>query len=141
MNVKVMVIAILLMASNALLNAQSMSKKYKMIKVETVINAPADRVWQAMVKDYGEIGNFSPYIYSSNYESGSLEGKEGAERKCMFDKKGTRWSHEKIAEINEKTMVMRNVIVDAAKFPLDSDNSQAYYRVRGQWRWNYDCRL
>ncbi|GAB5522219.1 MAG: hypothetical protein Roseis2KO_00910 [Roseivirga sp.] len=41
-------------------NAQSMAKKYKTVVAEIVINAPATRVWQAMVLDYGEISNFSP---------------------------------------------------------------------------------
>lgn len=127
---KVVAFAALFILSNGAIHAQSMSKKYKTIKVETVINAPAEKVWQIMVKDYGEIANFSPYIYSSNYESGSLEGTKGAERKCSFNEKGSRWSHEKIMEIDESRMVMRNVVIDAAKFPLDRDNSQAYYRVK-----------
>lgn len=109
---------------------QSMDKRFKTLKVEMKINAPAERVWEAMVKDYGEISNFSPYIYASNYENGSLEGVEGAERKCNFNEKGTRWSHEKIAEIDEKNRIMRNTVIDAAKFPLDLDNSQAFYTVK-----------
>lgn len=111
-------------------HAQSMSKKYKTIKMEIKIDASAERVWEAMVGDYGEISNFSPYIYASNYESGSLKGALGAERKCLFNKKGTRWSHEKIAQIDQEKKVMRNIIIDAAKFPLNLDNSQAYYTVK-----------
>ncbi len=107
-----------------------MSKKYKTIKVERVINAPAERVWQAMVLDYGEISNFAPSIYASNYERGSLKGELGAERKCSFNKKGTRWTHERIGAIDNEQMVMRNYIIDAGKFPLDMDNSQAFYRVQ-----------
>lgn len=110
--------------------AQSMSKKYKTVLAEQVINAPAERVWEAMVLDYGEISNFSPYIYSSNYESGSLKGEVGAERKCNFNEKGTQWSHEKIVELDQANMIMKNVIIDAAKFPLNRDNSFAYYKVK-----------
>lgn len=110
--------------------AQSMSKKYKTVKVELQINAPAEKVWAAMVGDYGAISNFSPYIYASNYENGSLEGKLNAERKCNFDAKGKRWSHEKIVALDNQNMVMRNIIIDAAKFPLNLDNSQAFYRVK-----------
>ncbi|SEK70284.1 Polyketide cyclase / dehydrase and lipid transport [Aquimarina amphilecti] len=110
--------------------AQSMSKKYRTIKVEVEINASADRVWEAMVLDYGEISNFSPYIYSSNYISGSLKGEQGAKRKCSFNEKGTRWTHERIEEIDMQNMIMRNIVIDAEKFPLDLDNSQAYYRVK-----------
>lgn len=111
-------------------NAQSMSKKYKVVLVEQVINAPAEKVWQAMVEDYGAIGNFSPYIYASNYENGSLKGELNAERKCLLNEKGTRWSHEKIVSIDREKMIMKNVVIDAAKFPLNLDNSFAYYRVK-----------
>lgn len=110
--------------------AQSMKKKFKTVKVELKINAPADKVWNAMVLDYGDISNFSPYIYSSNYENGSLKGVVGAERKCKFNKKGTQWSHERLAEIDHKNMVARNVVIGGAKLPLNFDNSQAYYRVK-----------
>lgn len=123
-----MVLILTGLATNVL--AQSMSKKYKTILAEQIINAPAERVWEAMVLDYGEISNFSPYIYSSEYAAGSLKGEVGAERKCHFNEKGTRWSHEKIVELDQVNMVMKNVVIDAAKFPLDQDNSFAYYKVR-----------
>lgn len=111
-------------------SAQSMGKSYKTVKVERVIPKPADRVWQAMVIDYGEISNFAPSIYASNYQAGSLKGEVGAERKCFFNEKGTRWSHETIVEIDHKKRVMKNRIIDAAKFPLDKDNSFALYTVK-----------
>lgn len=110
--------------------AQSMEKKYKTIEVEIKIDAPAAKVWDAMVKDYGAISNWSPYIYASNYENGSLEGVKGAERKCDLNANGSRWVHERIADIDDTKMEMRNIILDGAKFPLDDDNTQAYYRVK-----------
>ncbi|MEW7292425.1 SRPBCC family protein [Aquimarina sp. 2304DJ70-9] len=110
--------------------SQSMSKKYRTLKVETKINAPAEKVWEAMVLDYGEIANFSPYIYASNYISGSIKGEKGAQRKCSFNEKGSRWTHERIVDIDNSAMVMRNIVIDAEKFPLDMDNSQAFYRVK-----------
>ncbi|MDC7998389.1 SRPBCC family protein [Gilvibacter sediminis] len=109
--------------------AQSMAKKYKTVHVKLEINAPAERVWEAMVLDYGEISNFSPYIYTSEYTNGSLKGEVGATRKCNFNEKGTQWSHEKIAEINHQDMIMRNIIIEGKKLPLNLDNSQAFYRV------------
>ncbi len=112
------------------LHAQSMNKKYRTVNVSRIINAPADRVWEAMVLDYGEISNFAPSIYTSNYERGSLKGEEGAERKCEFNKKGSRWTHERIMDLDNENMVMRNRVIDANKFPLDIDNSQAFYRVQ-----------
>ena len=112
------------------MQAQSMNKPYKTVYVERVIQAPAARVWQAMVGDYGEISNFAPSIYASGYEKGSLKGEVGAERKCYFNEKKSQWSHEQIRELDNDRMTMKNVIVDAAKFPLDLDNSYATYRVR-----------
>lgn len=109
---------------------QSMDKKYKVLEVEINIDAPAEKVWEVMVQDYGAISNWSPYIYSSNYENGSLKGTKGAERKCNLNAKGSRWVHERIADIDDKKMEMRNIILDADKFPLDADNTQAYYRVK-----------
>ena len=120
----------LLLIGTDLANAQSMSKKYKTILSEKIIEAPASRVWQAMVLDYGEIANFSPYIFASNYEHGSVMGEVDAERKCAFNAKGSRWTHEKIKEIDHEDMIMKNIVIDAAKFPLDQDNSFAYYSVK-----------
>ncbi|WP_431122693.1 SRPBCC family protein [Flagellimonas flava] len=119
-----------LVLTSSFVNAQSMSKKFKTIKVEIKINAPAEQVWEAMVEDYGEISNFSPYIYTSDYINGSVKGVEGATRKCSFNEKGSRWTHERIAEIDKANMTMRNIVIDAQKFPLNMDNSQAYYTVR-----------
>lgn len=110
--------------------AQSMEKNFRTVKVEMKIDASAERVWEAMVLDYGEISNFSPYIYTSEYSNGSLKGELGAKRKCYFNEKGTQWSHEEIRDIDSKNMVMRNVVFDGAKLPLNFDNSQAFYRVK-----------
>ncbi len=110
--------------------AQSMKKSFRTVKVEMKINAPAERVWEAMVMDYGEISNFSPYIYTSEYTNGSLKGKVGATRKCNFNEKGTQWSHERIVDMDQENMVMRNLVFDGAKLPLNFDNSQAFYRVK-----------
>lgn len=112
------------------LSAQSMGKDYRKMTITRTINAPAERVWEALVGDYGEISNFSPFIYTSNYESGSLKGKLGAERKCSFNAKGSRWTKERIAELDNENMRMKNIIIDAAKFPLNLDNSFATYFVR-----------
>jgi Polyketide cyclase / dehydrase and lipid transport len=107
-----------------------MSKKFHTIKVELLIKAPADKIWEAMVLDYGKISNFSPYIYASNYENGSLKGVVGAERKCNLNASGSRWVHERIAAIDEKNRILRNTTIAGAKFPIDMDNSQAFYQVK-----------
>jgi len=110
-------------------DSQSMRKKHKTVKVEMKINAPAQRVWEAMVLEYGEVVNFSPFIFSSHYLNGYNKGELGAERKSEFNEKGTCWVHEKIADIDEEKMIMKNVILDGRKIPLNFDNSQAFYQV------------
>lgn len=127
---KSIIVAVIAIMATTLSFAQSMEKNFRTLQVELKINAPAERVWEAMVLDYGEIANFSPYIFASNYENGSLKGTLGAERKCYFNEKGTQWSHERIAAIDNDKMEMRNIIIDAAKFPLNLDNSQAFYSVK-----------
>ena len=119
-----------LLAFNSALAQERMTKKFRTLNTEIVIDAPAKKVWEAMVLDYGRIGNFSPYIFSSNYENGSLQGKVGAERKCYFSANEKRWAHETILAIDSENMRMTNIIKDAAKFPLDKENSQAVYYVK-----------
>ncbi|MEO0899806.1 MAG: SRPBCC family protein [Bacteroidota bacterium] len=109
--------------------AQDKPKKLHEVTVKVKINAPAERVWEAMVLDYGEISNFSPYIYSSNYERGSLKGELGAERTCSFNEKGTQWVHERIKSIDHDKMVMKNQPINGAKIPMDFENTFAYYKV------------
>ncbi len=125
-----LLVAIIAIMTTTFSFAQSMEKSFKTVRVELKINAPAERVWEAMVLDYGEISNFSPYIYTSEYTNGSLKGEVGAKRKCNFNEKGTQWSHEEIKAIDHENRVMRNVVIDGAKLPLNFDNSQAFYRVR-----------
>lgn len=126
----ILTLSLAFMVNFNLAQAQSMTKSYKTIKVEREINAPADKVWQAMVLDYGEISNFAPSIYASNYEKGSLKGEVGAQRKCSFNEKGSRWTQEQIKELDAENKRMKNIILDAAKFPLDKDNSYAIYQVK-----------
>ena len=109
--------------------AQSMSKKYKEIDVERVMPFPADKVWAAVAKDYGNIAASHPRIIKSAYEAGSLKGELGAKRMCAFNDKGTQILHEEIVNWDEKNMTFVNRIIDAQKFPLDTDNTRAIYKV------------
>ncbi|MEM7575229.1 MAG: SRPBCC family protein [Bacteroidota bacterium] len=110
--------------------AQTATRNHKVLYVERTINAPAERVWQALAGDYGEISNFSPSIFTSSYENGSLQGAEGAERICAFNASGSRWTHEQIRSFDPENMTMSNVVLEAGKFPLDTENAFAIYQVR-----------
>ena len=120
---------LLALGFGASLHAQDMDEPHRVVEVFRTVDAPAERVWEALVGDYGEISNYSPFIYASNYEAGSLEGEVGAERKCYFDAKSKKYSHERIAEIDADAMRMKNVILDVDGLPLDPDNSYAVYSV------------
>lgn len=127
---KIIGLTILIVLLSGTTIAQKMDKKYKTLKVERIINAPAKKVWETMVLDYGNISNFSPYIFASKYESGSLKGELGAERKCNLSEDGKMWAHEKIVAIDYENMTMKNTIVAVNKMPLDIDNSYAIYSVK-----------
>ena len=129
-NYKSITVLMIALIATSFTYAQSMKKSYKTVHVSLKINASAERVWEAMVEDYGEISNFSPYVYTSDYINGSLKGRVGAERKCNFNEKGTQWSKERIAALDAEKMVMRNVVYGGEKLPLNFDNSQAFYRVK-----------
>lgn len=126
---KAMTLIVLTVTFSQAVLAQSMEKKFKTVKAEIDIKAPAERVWEAMVLDYGEISSFSPYVYTSAYEAGSLKGELGAQRRCAFNAKGTQISHEQLKDIDHQNMVARNVVIGGEKLPLNFDNSQAFYRV------------
>lgn len=128
--IKLVVAVSLLFVNVFAINAQSMSKKFRTVKVEIKIDAPAEKVWQAMVLDYGNIGNFSPYIYSSNYLNGSLKGEVGAERRCNLDEDGKQWVKEQIKAIDTENMLMTNVPIGGEGLPLNFDNSRAFYQVK-----------
>lgn len=107
-----------------------MSKPYRTIVVERQIALPAEQVWNALVMDYGQISNYSPLVYASDYVDGSLKGEVGAQRTCAFNASGNRWAKETIAELDHERMRMKNIMVEAHKFPLNTDNSYAIYYVK-----------
>ncbi|HAA15965.1 MAG TPA: hypothetical protein DCE41_31375 [Cytophagales bacterium] len=120
----------LILLTSSPISAQDSGKRTRVVTAERIIPVSAERVWQAMVLDYGEISNFAPSIYTSGYENGSLMGKVGAERKCSFNENGSQWVHERILELDSENRIMRNRVIDAEKYPLDMEATYAYYKVR-----------
>lgn len=112
------------------LSAQKMDKKYKEFTVSRVIPVPAEKVWNAVAEDYGAIANSHPKIWYSGYENGSLKGELGAQRKCDFNKKGTKVLHEKIVDWNPEEMRFTNRVLKAGGFPVDVENTRAFYAVK-----------
>ena len=83
------------------------------VTVARNINAPADRVWEAL-DDFGDIADYSPFLASSPITNG-VERGEGAERTCHFNDGGA--IVERITHY-EPGRGYRVDIVDAGPFPL-----------------------
>ena len=120
-------VASIAVAPNA--HAQSMEKKYRVVEVSRTMSHSPQALWQAVAGDYGNIANSHPQIVSSEYQSGSLKGELGAERKCNFDGDNKSWTHERIVGWDEANMVMTNAVITSDNYPLDADNSRAIYSV------------
>jgi hypothetical protein len=120
-------VASIAVAPNA--HAQSMEKKYRVVEVSRTMSHSPQALWQAVAGDYGNIANSHPQIVSSEYQSGSLKGELGAERKCNFDGDNKSWTHERFVGWDEANMVMTNAVITSDNYPLDADNSRAIYSV------------
>jgi len=120
-------IAVLAVSLNA--DAQSMTKKYRTFSVSREMPFPADKVWTAVADDYGNIANSHPLVVKSNYVKGSLKGEEGAQRMCYFNDKETKSLYEEITSYDASKMTFTNRVLEAQKFPIDPDNTQAIYKV------------
>lgn len=107
----------------------SAQKKVKTFEVIHTINASADQVWAVVGEDYGAIANSHPKIVSSNYTNGSLQSGEGAERVCNFNKKGTRYLHEKQVNYDPENYTFKNQVLKAGKFPVNPEYTFALYKV------------
>lgn len=121
--------AILFIAINPA-QAQKKQKRVKKFQVVKIINAPADQVWAVVGEDYGAIANSHPKIISSNYINGSLKAGEGAQRVCNFNKKGTRYLHEKMMDYDPENYTFRNQVFKAGKFPVNPEYTYAVYKVK-----------
>ena len=92
-------LGVAMMVSFLMINPTIAQKKVKSIKMDKVLDIPADKVWAVVGEDYGAIAYSHPRIIASNYINGSLEAGEGAERICLFNEKGTQFLKEKISFI------------------------------------------
>ena len=126
-----MIIRLSLLTVFALLFSQvaMAQKKVKTFTVTHIIQAPVDKVWEVVGEDYGAIANSHPKIVSSNYESGTLEAGEGAERVCYFNEKGTRYLKEKQVNYDPENYTFKNQVYSAGKFPVNPDYTFAIYKV------------
>ena len=110
--------------------AQSMQKKYKTFTVTRILPFSSEKVWAAVADDYGNIANSHPKIVASGYVQGSLKGEKNAQRVCYFNDKQTRSLKEEIVEWNPKEGYFVNRVLEAQKFPINTDNTRATYSVQ-----------
>ncbi len=104
-------------------------KKVKTFVVSKEFNIPAAEIWKVVGEDYGAIANSHPKIVNSSYINGSLEAKEGAERVCNFNDKGTQYLREKMVNYDPANMTFINTVYQAGRFPVDPEVTQAIYKV------------
>ncbi len=104
-------------------------KKVQVVEMTFDINASAEKVWQITGEDYGNTYKSHPQIISSHYINGSTEGCEGAERKCLFNEKGTKFLQEVQKNFDRENKSFRNQLVHVGKFPMVPEYSYADYRV------------
>jgi len=126
---KTIQLSFILLTMMGLMNSVMAQKKTQNLKVSREFNLPAKKIWQIVGEDYGAIANSHPRIISSNYINGALEAKEGAERVCNFNDKGTQYLKEKMTDYNPENMSFTNQVYQAGKFPLDPDVTRALYQV------------
>ena len=123
-------IVVLVFAAGSMAFGQAMDKKFKTFTVKRILPFPSEKVWAAVADDYGNIANSHPKIVASNYVAGSLKGGENAKRMCYFNSKQTRMLKEEIVEWNPREGYFVNRILEAKKFPVNTDNTRATYFVK-----------
>lgn len=119
-------VSMILIMMPAALTAQ---KKTQGFTVSTLIDAPADKVWEVVGEDYGAIANSHPKIVSSSYVGGTLKAGEGAERVCNFNEKGTQFLKEKQVNYDPENYTFKNQVYQAGRFPVDPEYTYAIYNV------------
>ena len=77
-----------------------------------VIKAPAEKVWQVLFKQYGDIHIHNPGMISSAYLNEASEGPLGCVRHCQFNEKLSL--DEKITEVDD----LKRVKIDVTKHNL-----------------------
>ena len=75
-----------------------MKSKMNRTEFHDVINAPAERVWDVLFHQYGDIHVHNPTMVTSNYQHGATKGELNAVRHCKFS--DTLFLDEKIVEVN-----------------------------------------
>ena len=119
----------LFMCLIGLFNLGNAQKKVQTFKLSKEFDLPASAIWKVVGEDYGAIANSHPKIVKSNYVEGSLEPREGAERFCSFNEKGTQYLKEKMINYNPENMSFINTVYQAGRFPVDPEVTQALYKV------------
>lgn len=73
---------------------------------------------------------FSLLVFSLSLFSQPAQAQERMSKQFHFNESGSRFAHQKILSIDAKNMVMQNAVIQAAKLPMDTDNSQAFYKAK-----------
>lgn len=99
-----------------------MTRKMNRTEFNEVINASAERVWDVLFHQYGDIHIHNPTMVTSNYLNGATKGALHSVRHCKFSEK--LFLDEKIVEVDGSKSFKIDVI--AHNLPFVKDMSAVY---------------
>ncbi len=123
MNIVTIILAsVALLATTAALG-QSKSKKLQTFEVQDTIAANIDSVWSIMVENFGDPAAYTPNLYHSHSLTDTTEIREGSQRFCALNEKGSKFLKEEIEFMDKENYYFR-VKINEISQPLNTDLSR-----------------
>lgn len=97
--------------------------------IEKEYDIPAEKIWDVIAGEFGDIAYSHPKIVKSSYIGSSYRAEVGAERISNFNAEGTKYLKERITSYDEDDMTFTNALYQAKSFPLNTDHTEATYKV------------
>ena len=122
----IFLLVLTMLITGTTLMARQSQKGLKSFTVYHEFDIPVQKLWKTVAVDYGNISNSHPAVYSSSYVNGSTIGELGAERKLLFNKKGTKALHERIVSWLPEQLTMDVQLLTANGFPINEEVTIAH---------------
>lgn len=105
-------------------------KKVQFYSTSITIKLPADKVWNLISKDYGNVQDYADQILKSEYIKGFSVGGENSERICYLNPKKTTFYKEKMTNVNELKMSYTNTMIEVGNLPIVPIISKTIFKVK-----------
>ncbi len=115
------------------------SKNLKTFTIKHQINAPIDKVWAVLGKDFGKVANSHHGFVSSSYQEGQTGYGEGAIRICYLNDKKSRYVVEKQVDLDDRNFTFVAEVIDGKGLPLATGTNRATYTLKALD--NHTCEL